>query len=308
MMNRRSQFGFTLVEIAIVLLIVSIILGYTVAMVPVQQELKQYRQAEAEMDRIIESIYAFSQVNGYLPCPAWADNLAAPLVTSDGFECREDGGALDCNGADPAVDSCDVWYGYVPGKTLGIVGKYSTVNGLLLDPWGQPYRYQVTDSDDEDTDGDDLREGDGTPDMVIQGGLQATVNSSIVSGGTIANNFGLLSPDLVICNTDPTPLAAGVADVACVDASETVFGAAAIPCTNPNQQCSPVVILSTGKDIGNVAANNWIQLENLDNGVNDRVFVKSTQADAAGTQYDDLVKWVSPNVLYSKMIKAGQLP
>jgi len=71
MMNKLKNSGFTLIEIAIVLIIVTILLGYTMAMVPVQQDLKQYRQADIEMNRIIESLYAFSQVNGYLPCPAW---------------------------------------------------------------------------------------------------------------------------------------------------------------------------------------------------------------------------------------------
>ena len=42
-MMKSINAGFTLVEIAIVLLIVTILLGYTVALFPRQQELKQYR-------------------------------------------------------------------------------------------------------------------------------------------------------------------------------------------------------------------------------------------------------------------------
>ena len=53
-MNVRQR-GFTLIEIAIVLLIVSILLGYTIAFFPIQQELKQYRQANAEMEEIIDA-------------------------------------------------------------------------------------------------------------------------------------------------------------------------------------------------------------------------------------------------------------
>ena len=65
----RRQSGFTLVEIAIVVLIVTILLGYAVAMFPVQQELKQYREVDREMDSIIEHLVGFAQVNGRLPCP-----------------------------------------------------------------------------------------------------------------------------------------------------------------------------------------------------------------------------------------------
>ena len=69
-MNKPTQTGFTLVEIAIVLLIVGILLGYTVALFPRQQELKQYRAVERQMNEIIEALIGFAQVNGRLPCPA----------------------------------------------------------------------------------------------------------------------------------------------------------------------------------------------------------------------------------------------
>jgi prepilin-type N-terminal cleavage/methylation domain-containing protein len=70
-MNMKwKQSGFTLVEIAIVLLIVTILLGYTVALFPSQQKLKQYRAVDRQMDEVMEAIIGFAQVNGRLPCPA----------------------------------------------------------------------------------------------------------------------------------------------------------------------------------------------------------------------------------------------
>lgn len=259
----QKNSGFTLIEIAIVLLIVAIILGYTVAMVPVQQELKQYRQADAEMTRIIDSLYAFAQVNGYLPCPAFN--------ASNGFECRIDdtaGVPGACDGINPNADSCDDWFGFVPGKSLGIEGRYSSV-GMLLDPWGMPYRYQITDSDH-------LTAGaNGEEDFVIQGEM---------SDVGISN----LAPDLSVCSTTPvSALSCGTADKIIVSGL-------------------PAVILTTGKDMGNVASG--FQDENLDNSAADRVFVKTTFNHTAGSEFDDLVKWISPNILYSKMIQAGQLP
>jgi len=288
MMNRLKNSGFTLIEIAIVLIIFTILLGYTMAMVPVQQDLKQYRQADVEMERIIESLYAFAQVNGYLPCPAWADDLVAPTDTSDGFECRDiDGTAENCDGGTPATDTCDIWYGFVPGKTLGIVGKYSAI-GLLLDPWGMPYRYQVTNTDNEDNDNDgdgtSIGDGDGVADFTIPGGT---------APGTVMN-LGLLVPDLEICTINPSNNAT---DTSCTNAASTVVSEI------------PAVILSLGKDAGNIASN--IQGENTDNtgdGTTDTVYVKSTRSDVSNAEFDDLVKWVSPNILYSKMIEAGQLP
>ncbi|MDH5356349.1 MAG: type II secretion system GspH family protein, partial [Gammaproteobacteria bacterium] len=84
---RIEQKGFTLIEIAIVLIVVSILLGYTVALFPKQQELKQYRAVEQEMDQVIAAIVGFAQVNGRLPCPA--------IPTSGGIE--DGGGTIDCN-------------------------------------------------------------------------------------------------------------------------------------------------------------------------------------------------------------------
>ncbi len=265
MMMHRIK-GFTLIEIAIVLLVVTVILGYTMAMVPVQQELRQYKQAEKEMDWIIESLYAFAQANNHLPCPAWNG--------SDGFECRDvDGTPGNCDGGDPNADACDVWFGFVPGKTLGIDGRYSSA-GLLLDPWGQPYRYQVTDDDN----GGAILE-----DFILVGGMQDVGMAS-------------LDPDLTVCNTDPSTGSQGT-DTGCSGAAQEIIDE------------SPAVVLSTGQDrLGDVAANSWVQRENLDNGSSDRVFVKTTMNDTSANKFDDIVKWIAPNVLYSKMIEAGHLP
>lgn len=125
-MNTR-QTGFTLVEIAIVLLIVTILLGYSVALFPIQQELKQYRQVDAEMDSIIEQLIGFAQVNGRLPCPD-TDN--------DGLENRVLVPPISCAG----------WFGFVPARTLGMNGKYNAF-GVLVDPWGLGYGYAVSAGD-----------------------------------------------------------------------------------------------------------------------------------------------------------------
>ena len=121
-----SESGFTLVEIAIVLLIVGVLLGYTAALLPKQQELKKYRAVEQEMDQIIAAIVGFAQVNGRLPCPA-IPNTAG----------NEDGGG---------GGNCNNYGGFVPVNTLGLTGR-TNADSLMLDPWGNPYRYYVTNSD-----------------------------------------------------------------------------------------------------------------------------------------------------------------
>jgi len=284
----RLSRGFTLVEIAIVLLIVTILVGYTVAMLTMQQELKQYRQAQKEMDQITEALLAFAQIEGYLPCPAWADDLVSPTVSSNGLECRDDDGtAGNCDSVpgDASTDSCDVWFGYVPGKTLGLVGRYSP-SGLLLDPWGAPYRYQVSDQD-------------------VGGG--ASIGEDFVFRGDMKNEgIANLVPDLVVCSTDPSPGSSGNDDQ-CASVATTIIGAGnTANCSDVGVNCAPAVVLSTGKDkSGNSSAFSWIQRENLDA---DRAFVLATINTTAGAEFDDLVRWIAPNVLYSRMIESGRLP
>ena len=281
MIDLKINKGFTLIEIAIVLLIVSILIGYTVALAPKQQEVKQYKQAKQEMKHITDALYSFAQVNGYLPCPALDD----AVNTSNGFECRNNLGV--CDSVNAVVDSCGTWFGFVPAKTLGIDGKFTEApvaglyagSGLLLDPWGEPYRYQVSDSDCEEVGGAlntcTAADGDGNADFVLSNEMDLVLMPD-------------LTPDLAVCAIDPTAGAAGV-DADCTNAASRIINN------------SPAVISSRGKR--NNAETSWSELENLDNSVNDRVFVSSSFSD----NYDDLVRWISPNILYSKMIESGQM-
>lgn len=166
MFARVRQSGFTLIEIAIVLLIVAILLGYAVAMLPVQQELKQYRHAETEMNSIVEHLIAFAQVNGRLPCPDTSTNTDGNPNSIDGEE--------DVHAT--ASVGCEAFFGFLPARTLGINGKYNNL-GVLIDPWGSGYGYAVSNVDT----------GDGEPDLVTGNGIRAEGLASVV-------------PDLYICS------------------------------------------------------------------------------------------------------------
>jgi prepilin-type N-terminal cleavage/methylation domain-containing protein len=182
-----TQSGFTLIEIAIVLLVVAILLGYSVAMLPVQQELKQYRHANTEMDSIIEHLIAFAQVNGRLPCPDTSTNTDGVANSIDGEE-------------DPhanATVGCEAFFGFLPARTLGMNGKYDAA-GVLIDPWGSRYRYAVSNADRDGVN------GDGRPDLVIGNGIRD-------------EGLAAVNPDLQICSDSDT---AGM-DTACADVSGT---------------------------------------------------------------------------------------
>lgn len=67
---------------------------------------------------------------------------------------------------------------------------------------------------------------------------------------------------------------------------------------------APVVFFSTGKNVGTGAD----EIENTD--ADHVVFVshEPTSAAAPNGEFDDIVTWLSPNILYNRMIAAGRLP
>jgi prepilin-type N-terminal cleavage/methylation domain-containing protein len=285
--SSKTEAGFTLIEIAIVLLIVAILLGYTVALFPKQQELKQFRAADKEMEEIIDAIIGFAQVNGRLPCPA--------IPISVGLE--DGGGAANCNN----------YGGFVPSNTLGLTGR---VNGdsLVLDPWGNPYRYYVSSSDT-------LLAGIGGSDDFVQASEMKAIGLVDINGDTYID----LDGQFLICD------AAGTSTDDLCTGANTVFGRDAGIAGPGPYAGAPFVLVSHGKNWNQVVAVGD-ELENLgalptpsaDQGPTataymlknvaggQTTFVKRTTG--AADNFDDIVKWVSPNILFSKMIEAGQLP
>ncbi len=124
-----GQRGFTLVELAIVILIMGLILGGLAMPLAVQRENARLEAAEAQADRIRDALMGFALVNGFLPCPA--------TPSSNGLAAVAGGG-------------CVRQHGFVPASTLGLNGTRNDDN-LLLDPWASAFRYSVSASD---VDGD----------------------------------------------------------------------------------------------------------------------------------------------------------
>jgi prepilin-type N-terminal cleavage/methylation domain-containing protein len=113
-MRRSSQSGFTLVEIAIVLLIVGLMIGGMVAPLTAQLEQKKVSDTKRAMDDASEALFGYALRNGYLPCPA--------ISPSNGLE-------------DRTGNLCNKRYGLLPWATLGLT---------RLDGWNHLLGYTVT--------------------------------------------------------------------------------------------------------------------------------------------------------------------
>ncbi len=119
----RHTRGFTLVELAVVLLVVTLLLGSV--LVPLTTQVEQRKMAEAQqlLDDTREAIIGFAMINGRLPRPATS--------ATDGQELSSTCASLPDPGKD-AVANCT---GFVPWATLGVA---------RLDPWGKQLRYSVS--------------------------------------------------------------------------------------------------------------------------------------------------------------------
>ncbi len=280
------------------LLIVTILLGYTVAMFPRQQELKQYRAVDRQMDQVIEAIIGFAQVNGRLPCPAQPDGAGVEDIDNEIVIDVELG--------------CDTYAGFVPVNTLGLDDRFNE-DSLLIDPWGNPYRYYVTDVDFNLDDSSDFT----TPGQMRLVGLVDT-EANVPPG----DGYLDLDGRYLIC-ADP----GGTVDDQCLDAANEVFGRydpnAGVGGIETRYAGAPFVLLSMGKNwseatVGDelensgatatsnvgVPSGNTYLLKNVAGG--ETTFVR--RPGGLADDFDDVVRWVSPNVLFSRMIQADQLP
>ncbi len=228
--------GFSLIEMAIVLVIVSTLLGGLLLSISEVRESTNRTDAASTLDEIKESLYGFAQINGRLPCPARAGSL--------GGEVPAGGGA------------CTQQYGFVPWSTLGLSGPTNT-DDLMVDSWLSPYRYNVSN---------------------VGGSAFTTV------GGIRGLTLSTLSA-LEICTVSTCGVGTVLVDSA------------------------PVVIVSLGANWDTFTSlEERENAEAISNGylhTNDDRFVSVPYNEST---FDDMITWLSPNILYTKMIAAGQLP
>jgi len=116
-MYTKYKFGFTLVEMAIVLVIVGLIIS--AFLTPLAAQLEQSRNAEARRDllEIKEALLGYAVINGRLPCP------------------DTDGNGTDDGCANTNANS--ISGGNVP---------WATLDTKQLDPWDRRYQYQVNNA------------------------------------------------------------------------------------------------------------------------------------------------------------------
>lgn len=132
MMNKywtRQHAGFTLVEIAIVLVIFGLVLSALLLPLQAQRDQAFLVQTNATLDNARQALLGFAQRNGRLPCPA--TNLGTATFP-------DDTGTANPN----ASGACTRLVGFLPAATLGI--QPADAQGFALDGWDNRIWYAVT--------------------------------------------------------------------------------------------------------------------------------------------------------------------
>jgi prepilin-type N-terminal cleavage/methylation domain-containing protein len=118
----RPARGFSLIEMAVVLFVVTLLIGSLLVPLATQVEQRQISETQKALEEIREALLGFAVANGYLPCPDKTVGGGAGIA-NDGVE--------DWSGAACVAPN----EGNVPWVTLGVGGS---------DPWGNRFRYQVS--------------------------------------------------------------------------------------------------------------------------------------------------------------------
>lgn len=242
MLKNGIQKGFTLVEVAIVLVIVALLLGGL--LIPLSTQLTQQRITENQrlLDEIKEALIGYAashpapapDLHPYLPCPDKTTGGGAGTA-NDGQEDRNVAG------------SCVTQEGNIPWVTLGITP---------FDSSGNRFHYRVT-----------------------------AAFSNSTTGFTLSS-----TGDLRVC------AAAGCAVVIANQVPAVILS------YGPNGYGA---INSAGNQ--NPAASSADELENT-NGNTDFVSRGPTNTSSNLGEFDDVVAWLSPGLLFNRMVVAGRLP
>jgi prepilin-type N-terminal cleavage/methylation domain-containing protein len=132
----RYHKAFTLVEVAVVLVIVGLVISGLLVMLTAQVEQKNLNKTREMIGNVKESLVGYAMANGRFPCPA-----AAPAIGVTAVEAFVAGGSI--------VDgTCSSFLnGYVPSVTLGL--SPTDTSGYVLDGWENPIRYAIVNLSDD---------------------------------------------------------------------------------------------------------------------------------------------------------------
>ncbi len=285
-LGNDRQRGFSLVEIALVLVIIGLALGGIIAAMGPQLEQRKYGDTQKRLDEAGEAIVAFSLVNRRLPCPATVNsagresfcNNAVGGCGAEVIPPLSSAGRTNGRCAAPANG------GFVPAATLGLSGQRA--DGRIIDAWAAPLRYVAPNVTNTTTNNPDTVLGcaAGNPcyPYTQVNGIRNAYYTSGVIGSTPPGNT--ISSDIFVCST--------------------ATGINAVNCNTAPQRANPAFLVhSLGLNRPPIGT------DETANTNADRVFVihEKTEADAPlpNGGFDDLLGWTTFEQLIARLSGAN---
>jgi prepilin-type N-terminal cleavage/methylation domain-containing protein len=117
--------GFTLIEMAVALFIITLLLGSLLVPLTTQVESRNYAETQRILEQAREALIGFAAANGYFPCPASA-------ASNSGVETGANHTTGGCSAT--VIGSSNTFVGFLPAVTLGFTPTDS--QGYAVDAWG----------------------------------------------------------------------------------------------------------------------------------------------------------------------------
>jgi type II secretory pathway pseudopilin PulG len=243
---------------AIVLIILTLIVG--TALVPLGAQIEQRQRAETQrtLDEIKEALIGYTLSHGVLPCPSDKDPITG----------NPNGVAItDCTTSIIAT-------GYIPWVTLGVNNH---------DAWGNLIRYAVATEFANPNNQFKLDIVTPTPTNTI---AQITANTITIATRDISGNFTTLSSTIpaLVFSTGKNGYNGLSADFK---------QQSPIPSSNPDEKQNFGTCLSSPPTPSPCIS---------------RTPAPAGTSTTLGGEFDDMVVWISPNILFNRMVAAGVLP
>ncbi len=271
--------GFSLAEMAVVLVIVALLIGGMVLPLSVQRELKLFSETESILANAKEAVLGFAVVNERLPCPATANSAGREAFCSTktypctGTEVYE---YYDTAPTSTHEGYCFTYYaGLLPSVTLGM--QPTDTGGYAVDSWANQatsrLRYAVSTN-------------------ALRSHVTPNPPTSFVLTKFQGMKTAVVKPDLSVCNGGAQILYSGTMGSGLNQYAKCIAGNALI-------EDAAAIIYSLGKN----ASTGGVSANESPNVTADTALVSTEQS----ATFDDQLTWISPGLLINRMSVGGRL-
>jgi prepilin-type N-terminal cleavage/methylation domain-containing protein len=308
-MAMKKNAGFTLIELAIALAIITLLLSGL--SVPLSKRIteQQYAETQISIDKAMDALVGYAATNGRLPCPD-VDTVVGTVDNRDGIEDTSPaaGPATVCSAGVNAITQSDpngTSWGDLPWRTIGLTAPNNA------DAWNNRLRYAVFTP---------LASQTGVVISAYSPSNACNGNVGVANLSCAAQSITGISAHLDIrCANPNSPPTAAAPDclpnpttpaVLYFVSQNAVFvvyslGANGFGATNINDVTNKILIPSS------IPADEAANLPEQENAIqNRRMFVMRdrTESTSLAGGYDDLLSYMSITSLASKLLNAGVWP